>query len=71
MGCAGAVALARILPRVTKLTDLYLGGNNIGKETPLLRRFEWKLIVLPRQARDKHRENATKTTVFSQVIVAR
>eukprot|EP01046_Picozoa_sp_COSAG06_P090238 COSAG06_NODE_36579_length_445_cov_0.962428_1_plen_78_part_00 len=28
-----------------------------GKETPFLRRFYIKCIILPRQARDKHREN--------------
>eukprot|EP01046_Picozoa_sp_COSAG06_P034884 COSAG06_NODE_3695_length_4999_cov_8.221837_7_plen_50_part_00 len=31
-----------------------------GKETPFLRRFYIKLIILPRQARDKHKENSKK-----------
>jgi hypothetical protein len=32
-----------------------------GKETPLLRHFCIKCIILPRQARDKHRENSKKS----------
>jgi hypothetical protein len=28
--------------------------------------FIYKTIILPRQARDKHRENSKKTAVFSQ-----
>eukprot|EP01046_Picozoa_sp_COSAG06_P064378 COSAG06_NODE_15357_length_1077_cov_1.150307_2_plen_72_part_01 len=32
-------------------------GEFCGKDTPLLRHFYIKCIILPRQARDKHREN--------------
>jgi hypothetical protein len=35
-------------------------GMTRGKETHLLRHFVPKIIVLPRQARDKHRENSKK-----------
>jgi alpha-D-xyloside xylohydrolase len=33
----------------------------IGKETPLLRHLYRKCIILPRQARDKHRDNSKKS----------
>ena len=36
----------------------------VGKETLFLRRFYIKCIILPRQARDKHRENSKKSGVF-------
>ena len=36
-----------------------------GKETPLLRHFYTKCIILPRQARDKHRENSKKEWRFA------
>ena len=35
-----------------------------GKKTHLLRHFTLKRIILPRQARDKHRENSKKRCVF-------
>jgi hypothetical protein len=35
-----------------------------GKKTALFVRFYTKFIILPRQARDKHRENSKKSTVF-------
>ena len=39
-------------------------GMQRGKETPLLRHFILKILILPRQTRDKHRENSkTKSGV--------
>ena len=57
--------------RVGKLTSGGIGhtvndGGAIGKETRLLRRFTLKVIILPRQARDKHRENSERDA-FLQV----
>jgi hypothetical protein len=44
------------------------GGGPIyprsGKETPFLRHFILKIDILPRQARDKHRENSKKNGVL-------
>ena len=34
------------------------GQELLGKKPPLLRHFMLNMIVLPRQARDKHRENS-------------
>jgi hypothetical protein len=36
-----------------------------GKKTPVLRDSVLKMIILPRQARDKHRESTQKRGVFS------
>ena len=36
-----------------------------GKKTPFLRHFVLKMIILPRQARDKHRGNSKKEMRFS------
>ena len=43
------------------MADIYYGK---GKETPLLRHFYAKCIILPRQARDKHRDNSKKEWRF-------
>ena len=37
------------------------------RKTRLLRHFILKMIILPRQARDKHRENSKQRRVFVQV----
>ena len=41
-----------------------MGGPNnnisLGKETRPFAPFKFKMIILPRQARDKHRENSKK-----------
>ena len=42
----------------------------MGKETRLFAPFIYKMIVLPRQARDKHRENSIKD-VFMQSSACR
>jgi hypothetical protein len=39
-------------------------GNDRGETTPFLRHLYIKCIILPRQARDKHRENSKKNGVF-------
>ena len=39
-----------------------------GEQTVLVVRFYTKIIILSRQARDKHRENSKKSTVFLQWI---
>jgi hypothetical protein len=38
------------------------------KNALLLRRFNTQTIILPRQARDKHRENSKQGAVFSQLL---
>jgi hypothetical protein len=43
------------------------GEGEIGKKTRLLRRFMLKSIILPRQARDKHRENPKNDRVSADV----
>ena len=55
--------------RVGKLTSGGIGhtvndGGAIGKETRLLRHFILKVIILPRQARDKRGESTPKKTRF-------
>jgi hypothetical protein len=40
------------------------------RKTPLLGQFYIKTIILPRQARDKHRESTQKRTVLSQATGA-
>ena len=40
--------------RITKII------NTLGEETRLLEPFIYKIIILPRQARDEHRENSKK-----------
>ena len=44
------------------IVGLWLGDEPeiLGKETPLLRHWYTKCIILSRQARDKHRENSKK-----------
>jgi hypothetical protein len=41
-------------------------GGRTGDKTALLRHLYIKCIILPRQARDKHRENSKKEAVLSQ-----
>ena len=41
-------------------------GSRPGQKPVLFVRFYTKMIILPRQARNKHRENSTKTTVVLQ-----
>jgi hypothetical protein len=38
-----------------------------GEKTALFVHFYIKMIILPRQARDKHRKNSKKSAVFFQV----
>jgi hypothetical protein len=38
-----------------------------GEKTALFVHFDIKMIILPRQARDKHRKNSKKSAVFFQV----
>jgi hypothetical protein len=40
--------------------------NVVRKKTPLLRHFMLKMIILPRQSRDKHRKNSKKEAFFLQ-----
>ena len=46
------------------IVGLWLGDEPeiLGKETPLLRHWYTKCIILSRQARDKHRESSTQKT---------
>jgi hypothetical protein len=56
--------------RVFSLTDAHTlqvgggGARNALRKTALLSYLYIKTIILPRQARDKHRENSTKDAVF-------
>jgi hypothetical protein len=55
-----------VLSTVDNVTRGPQPGGLAGKKTPFLRRFILKMISLPRQARDKHRESAQKKRgVFS------
>jgi hypothetical protein len=48
-----------------------MGASILGKETPFLRHIYSlfiKCVVLPRQARDKHRENSKKEWRFLRVL---
>jgi hypothetical protein len=58
--CAPAVEDARRNAQANGLDDV----ATFGKETPLLRRLCIKCIILPRQARDKHRESTQKRVAF-------
>jgi hypothetical protein len=42
-------------------------GSGSGLKTPLLRNFLLKLIILPRQARDKHTENLREARFLIQI----
>jgi len=42
-----------------------------GKKSILFVRFVYRKIMLPRQARDKHRENSKKSTVLLQRMITR
>ena len=59
VGYATASVLETLREPATELrySGPIVSGAVIGKETPLLRRFFLKTIVLPRQARDKQRES--------------
>ena len=48
---------------VLGLTDSNLFG--MGQKTPFLRHLYIKYMILPRQARDKHRESTQKRMAFS------
>ena len=41
----------------------FSNSSSSGKETPFLRHLYEKCIILPKQARDKHRENSKKSGV--------
>ena len=47
-----------------KTQDAWEAIMTPGKNTVLLSHFYIKTIILPRQARDKHRENSKKDAVF-------
>jgi len=48
---------------IDKRSGKELWRRHTGKETSLLRHLYIKCIILPRQARDKHRENSKKSGV--------
>ena len=52
------------------IVGLWLGDEPeiLGKETPLLRHWYTKCIILSRQARDKHRENSKKQSGVSSGV---
>ena len=57
--CSGAIYAGEALRVVAT-------HNASVRKTPLFAPFIHKTIILPRQARDKHRESAQKQTRFSQ-----
>ena len=52
-GCEATPSPARLDPAAA----LKISRYQLGKKTPFLRHFIGKMITLPRQARDKHRES--------------
>eukprot|EP01046_Picozoa_sp_COSAG06_P017324 COSAG06_NODE_1172_length_10425_cov_7.741042_7_plen_93_part_00 len=45
----------------------YLTHGAAGEKTALFQPFVYKMIILPRQARDKHRENSKKGRFLAEI----
>jgi len=69
-GRAGAGAAGFGVAGTPSLSGTFESAGEAGKKTRLFcRQFILKMIILPRQARDKHRKSSKKSTVFLQWAV--